>query len=54
MSYTAVSKTISRFVQEGIVGLAPPARGACSGEVQALTSLQEQTIERIICNKRTE
>ena len=37
-----------------MVGLAPRMRGTSSGEVQALTSPQEQMIERIICNKRTE
>ena len=41
-------------MQEGMVGLAPRMRGTSSGEVQALTSPQEQMIERIICNKRTE
>lgn len=47
LSYTAVSKAISRFVQEGMVGLAPRTRGRRSGEDRALTPLQEQEIQRI-------
>ncbi len=54
LSYTSVSKTIARYEEEGLAALAPRTRGRRSGEDRALTELQEQTIQRTICDKRPE
>ena len=54
LSYTAVSKTITRFAQLGAAALAPRTRGRRSGQDRALTQAQEQAIQRTICDKRPE
>jgi transposase len=54
LSYTAVTKTISRYEQDGAACLAPRTRGRRSGQDRALTDVQEQAIQRTICDKRPE
>jgi transposase len=54
LSYTAVSKTISRYEELGAVALAPGKRGRRSGQDRALSAVQEQAIQRTICDKRPE
>jgi transposase len=54
LSYTAVSKTIERFEAHAMAALGPRARGRRSGENRALSSDQEQAIQRTICDKRPE
>jgi Transposase and inactivated derivatives len=54
LSHTAVSKVIARYEAQGIQSLAPRRRGRRHGEDRALTAEQEQTVCRIICDKRPE
>jgi transposase len=54
LSYTAVTKTISRYEEQGSAALAPRTRGRRSGQDRALTEVQEQAIQRTICDKRPE
>jgi len=54
LSYTAVSKTIARYEEQGSAALAPRTRGRRSGEDRALSELQEKAIQRTICDKRPE
>jgi transposase len=54
LSHTAVSRVIARYEANGLASLAPRARGRRRGEDRALTDEQEQTIRRIICDKRPE
>jgi transposase len=49
-----VSKVIARYEAQGIQSLAPRRRGRRQGEDRALTAEQEQTVCRIICDKRPE
>lgn len=52
LSYTAVSKAITRYEAEGIGALAPRRRGRRKGEDRALSAEQEAKVQRIICDKR--
>lgn len=54
LSHTAVTKAIARYEAEGLAALAPRTRGRRHGEARALTSAQEQAMQRIICDKRPE
>jgi transposase len=54
LSHTAVTKVIARYESEGAVGLAPRKRGRRSGEDRALSAEQEDTVRRIISDKRPE
>lgn len=54
LSYTAVSKVITRFEAQGMAALVPRKRGRRSGEDRALTPEQEARIQRLICDARPE
>lgn len=54
LTHTAVSRVIARYEAGGLASLAPRTRGRRFGDDRALTAEQEQTICRIICDKRPE
>jgi transposase len=54
LSYTTVSKVITRFEAQGMAALVPRKRGRRSDEDRALTPEQEARIQRLICDARPE
>ena len=54
LSYPAVRATVDRFEFGGWSAIRPACRGRVRGEGRALTSVQEDVIQRIIIDKRPE
>lgn len=54
LSYPTVRGVIDRYERGGLPAIKPAARGSIAGEGRALSVQQEQSIRRIICDKRPE
>jgi transposase len=54
LSYPAVRGVIDRYEEGGVVSIKPADRGHRAGDGRHLSEAQEQTIQRIICDKRPE
>ena len=54
LSYPAVRGVIDRYEAGGMGSIKPASRGHQAGEGRSLSAVQEQAIQRIICDKRPE
>jgi len=54
LSYPTVRSAIDRYREGGLAALKPNARGKRAGQGWTLTEAQEQSIRKIICDKRPE
>jgi transposase len=54
LSYPTVRGAIDRYEAGGMASIKPASRGHQAGEGRSLSAVQEQAIQRIICEKRPE